>query len=92
LISKSWFGTIPLQKFSPVRGHPQPRAMRSSPGQFRRYAIENAFPFHPCADACDYDADGDVDVAFGNFMMFPDETRDPMPCITLLESHKAGGN
>jgi hypothetical protein len=61
---------------------------QTAPGQFQRYVIENGFPFHPCADACDYDEDGDVDVVFGNFMMFPDKALDPMPCITLLESHR----
>lgn len=62
---------------------------QTSPGQFRRYVIENGIPFHPCADASDYDGDGDVDVVFGNFMMFADKTRDPMPCLTVLESHRA---
>ena len=64
---------------------------QTAPGQFQRYVIETGFPFHPCADAGDYDGDGDVDVVFGNFTMFPDKTRGPMPCLTLLESHRADG-
>jgi hypothetical protein len=64
---------------------------QTAPGQFQRFVIERGFPFHPCADAGDYDGDGDIDVVLGNFTMFPDKTRGSLPCLTLLESRRADG-
>jgi FG-GAP-like repeat len=59
---------------------------QTSPGQFQRYVIETANPFHPCMDAADYDGDGDIDIAIGNFLFFTNPSQEPLPCITLLEN------
>jgi hypothetical protein len=62
---------------------------QTHPGEYRRYVIETGYPFHPCADAGDYDDDGDIDVAVGNFVLFPGERRESVPNLLLLENRRA---
>ena len=58
----------------------------TSPGEFRRYIVEQARPFHPSMDAADYDDDGDVDIAIGNFLFYTELDREPLRPVMLLEN------
>jgi hypothetical protein len=59
---------------------------RTGSGEYRRFALERGRSFHPCLDVGDYDDDGDVDIALANFIIYPHETEDERPSITLLEN------
>jgi len=58
---------------------------QTSPGRYKRYALESGTPFHPVADLGDIDDDGDIDVVLGNFSMLPLGTVSCDWNITVLE-------
>jgi hypothetical protein len=60
---------------------------QTAPGQYRRWSLETAAPFHPVGDLGDYDGDGDLDIVLGNFFMFPRENVTWETCLTILENH-----
>jgi hypothetical protein len=62
---------------------------QTSPGEFKRYALETSTPFHPVGDVGDLDGDGTVAVVLGNFIMFPSKDVDSKACLTVFKSRKA---
>jgi len=59
---------------------------QTQPGNYQRYFVETGNSIHPCLDLGDYDGDGDIDVAVGNFVLLTSERYILKSCVTVLEN------
>jgi hypothetical protein len=61
---------------------------QTQPGEFQRYVLETRSPYHACLDLGDYDEDGDVDIALGEFRMRNEGGTASIPCLIILENRR----
>jgi hypothetical protein len=51
---------------------------QTQPGKFERHSLETGKWNHATLDVADFDGDGDMDFASGNFLTQPQTTNSPM--------------